>query len=213
MKIIIFGARGDVGRRLVKEALMRGHQVTAVVRNESQINDIPSNTNSIIGNVISGENIADLMQGQDLAISALRPPDGQEELLVPLTQSILKGVEQAAIRAIIVGGAASLKVPNANGHTVLTAPNFLPEAVVPIATACQAQFELMQAQDDVDWTYLCPPAMLTPGERKDHYRIGSDTLVVDEDGNSGISMEDFAIAMLDEAENPKHRKQRFTIGY
>ncbi|HAT86127.1 MAG TPA: NADH-flavin reductase, partial [Rhizobiales bacterium] len=82
-----------------------------------------------------------------------------------------------------------------------------------IATACQAQFELMQAQDDVDWTYLCPPAMLTPGERKDHYRIGSDTLVVDEDGNSGISMEDFAIAMLDEAENPKHRKQRFTVGY
>lgn len=213
MKIIIFGARGDVGRRLVKEALMRGHQVTAVVRNESQINDIPSNSNSIIGNVINGEDVADLMQGQDLAISALRPPDGQEELLVPLTQSILKGVEQAAIRAIIVGGAASLKVPNANGHTVLTAPNFLPEAVVPIATACQAQFELMQAQDDVDWTYLCPPAMLTPGERKGHYRIGSDTLVVDEDGNSGISMEDFAIAMLDEAENPKHRKQRFTVGY
>lgn len=213
MKIIIFGARGDVGRRLVKEALMRGHQVTAVVRNESQINDIPSNSNSIIGNVINGEDVADLMQGQDLAISALRPPDGQEELLVPLTQSILKGVEQAAIRAIIVGGAASLKVPNANGHTVLTAPKFLPEAVVPIATACQAQFELMQAQDDVDWTYLCPPAMLTPGERKGHYRIGSDTLVVDEDGNSGISMEDFAIAMLDEAENPKHRKQRFTVGY
>ncbi len=213
MKIIIFGARGDVGRRLVKEALMRGHQVTAVVRNESQINDIPSNVNSIIGNVLNEEGVADLMQGQDLAISALRPPDGQEELLVPLTQSILKGAGEASTRAIIIGGAASLKVPNANGHTVLTAPDFLPEAVVPIATACQAQFELLQEQDDVDWTYLCPPAMLTPGERKGRYRIGSDTLVVDEDGNSAISMEDIAVAMLDEAENPKHQKQRFTVAY
>lgn len=213
MKIIIFGARGDVGRRLVKEAVMRGHQVTAVVRNESQINDIPSGVINVIGNVLTEEGMASLMQGHDLAISALRPSDGQEELLVPLTRSILTGAEEASTRAIIVGGAASLKVPNANGHTVLTAPNFLPEAVVPIATACQAQFELLQAQDDADWTYLCPPAMLTPGERKGHYRIGSDTLVVDEDGNSAISMEDFAVAMLDEAENPKHQKQRFTVAY
>jgi putative NADH-flavin reductase len=213
MKIIIFGARGDVGRRLVKEAVMRGHQVTAVVRNESQINDIPSGVINVIGNVLTEEGMASLMQGHDLAISALRPSDGQEELLVPLTRSILTGAEEASTRAIIVGGAASLKVPNANGHTVLTAPNFLPEAVVPIATACQAQFELLQAQDDADWTYLCPPAMLTPGERKGHYRIGSDTLAVDEDGNSAISMEDFAVAMLDEAENPKHQKQRFTVAY
>lgn len=213
MKIIIFGARGDVGRRLVKEALMRGHQVTAVVRNESQINDIPSGANHLIGNVVNEGKVTDLMHGHDLAISALRPPDGQEELLVPLTQSILKGAGGASMRAIIVGGAASLKVPNANGHTVLTAPNFLPEAVVPIATACQTQFELIQAQDDVDWIYLCPPAMLTPGERKGHYRVGSDTLVVDEDGNSAISMEDFAVALLDEAENPKHQKQRFTVAY
>ena len=152
-----------------------------------------------------------LMAGQDLAISAIRPPDGQEDALVPLTRSLLDGAAAARLRVLVVGGAASLKMPDGSGATVLAAPGFLPEAVLPIARACFAQYELCMAETRADWSYLCPPAMLSPGERRGRYRLGSDVLLTDADGGSRISMEDFAVALLDEAETPKHKRVRFTV--
>ena len=97
--------------------------------------------------------------------------------------------------------------------TVLSAPGFLPSSAIPIALACQKQYELCLAETRVDWTYLSPAAMLEPGERTGRYRLGADTLVADEHGISRISMEDFAVAVLDEAETPKHTRQPFTVGY
>ena len=96
---------------------------------------------------------------------------------------------------------------------MLSAPDFLPGAVVPIARACQAQYELCLEETRVDWTYLSPAAMLEPGDRTGRYRLGTDTLVVDESGVSRISIEDFAVAMLDEVERPKHIRRAFTVGY
>ena len=213
MNIIVFGARGDVGSRIVSEALARNHSVTAVVRNKSQIEALPPSVTPQVADVQDTDFVAKLMIGFDLAISAVRPSDGQEELLVELTRSVLDASAKSGVRTLIVGGAASLKVPGLDGDTVLTAPGFLPEEVVPIAKACQAQFELCDAKTDADWTYLCPPAMLTPGERSGQYRTGTDALVVDGDGNSAIAMEDFAVAMIDEAETANHRGQRFTVAY
>lgn len=213
MKIIVFGARGDVGSRVVAEALSRGHEVTAVVRNKAQTDQLSRAVTVCVADVGNTGEIARLMTGHDLAISAVRPPDGQEGALVPLTRSVLDAASRARLRVLVVGGAASLKIPGRNGTTVLTAPGFLPEPVLPIARACFAQYELCMAETQADWSYLCPPAMLTPGTRSGRYRLGSDTLVVDAAGNSAISMEDFAVALLDEAEAPKHNRTRFTVAY
>ncbi|RVU35810.1 NAD-dependent epimerase/dehydratase family protein [Hwanghaeella grinnelliae] len=213
MKIVVFGARGAVGSRIVAEARARGHNVTAVVRSSTQLNGEAQTVKSVAADITDATALPSLLAGFDLAISAVRPPDGQEQDLATLTESLLTAAATAKICLLIVGGAASLLVPDKNLHTVLTAPGFLPDEVVPIARASFAQYELCREERHADWTYLSPPAMLVPGERKGHYRIGADTLLIDGDGNSHISMEDFSVAMLDEAERPSHRQARFTVAY
>ena len=126
---------------------------------------------------------------------------------------MLAAAAEVGIRLLIVGGAASLRLPGQNGATVLTAPGFLPEAVRPIAKASFAQYELCRADAAADWTYLSPPAALAPGARLGRYREGLDDLLLDAAGESRISMEDLAVALLDEAETPTHRGERFTVAY
>ncbi|TQV83625.1 NAD(P)-dependent oxidoreductase [Denitrobaculum tricleocarpae] len=221
MKIIVFGARGDVGSRVVTEALARGHKVTAVVRSEAQVDALPPLVTACVSDISNPDpsrpdrsgntKLADVIAGHDLVISAVRPPDGQEDLLVALTRAVLGAAAEAGVRVLLVGGAASLMLPDHSGYTVLTAPDFLPEAVVPIARACQAQYEVCLTEAQADWSYLSPPAMLTPGARTGRYRLGSDVLLCDAQGKAAISMEDFAVALLDEAETPRHKRVRFTV--
>ena len=213
MKIIVFGAAGEVGSRIVAEALSRGHDVSAVVRNVAQFGKLPKQVTACVGDAGNAGDVARLTAGQDIAISAIRPPTGNEDQLSALTKSILDGVAQVGTRVLIVGGAASLKMPGRDCITVMTAPNFLPDAVLPIARACVAQYAVICDNTQANWSYLCPPAMLTPGIRTVAYRLGRDELVVDKDGNSAISMEDFAVVLLDEAEQPKHHQVRFTAAY
>ncbi|MEM1200340.1 MAG: NAD(P)H-binding protein [Pseudomonadota bacterium] len=213
MKIIVFGGRGDVGRRIVAEAERRGHQVSVVVRSASQLEALPPELNGVVADVANTKKITELMAQHDLAISAVRPPDGGEEALVPLTRSVLDAAAEAGIRVLIVGGAASLKMPDQSDTTVLTADGFLPTSVVPIARASNAQYEMLTDENEANWAYLCPPAQLQPGARTGTYRVGSDRLLVDSAGSSKISMEDFAVAMMDEAEVPQHRMARFTVAY
>jgi len=213
MKITVFGAAGEVGSRIVSEALTRGHEVTAVVRNPTQFHKLPQGVMACAGDAGIVDDVVRLTAGQDLVISAVRPPTGNEALLAPITQSILNGAAQSDIRVLVVGGAASLKLPGQGDTTVLTAPNFLPEEVINIARACFAQHEMCNANQNANWTYLSPPAMLVPGTRTGVYRLGSDELIVDIDGLSQISMEDFAVVLLDEAEHPKHYRTRFTAAY
>ena len=211
MKIIVFGARGDVGSRIVKEAMERGHDVTGVVRNAAQLSSLPFGVNAQVADVAETVRIAELMAGHDAAISAIRPPDGQEHALVPLTRSVLGAAARSRTRVLVVGGAASLKMPDDSGTTVLTDPGFLPDEVVPIARASQAQYEFCMAERGIDWAYLSPPAILTPGDRTGRYRLGTDTMLVGPDGRSAISMEDFAVALIDEVEMPRHSQSRFTV--
>lgn len=213
MKIIVFGARGDVGSRVVAEAQARGHAVTAVVRAQAQLAALPPGVTGLVADVADTGKIAALMARYDLAVSAVRPPDGQEDSLVPLTRSVLHAAALAHIRVLIVGGAASLKMPDQSDATVLTAEGFLPTSVIPIARACNAQYELCAAETEARWAYLCPPALLMPGTRTGAYRVGSDVLMVDAAGGSEISMEDFAVALIDEAEMPQHTMARFTVAH
>jgi len=213
MRITIFGAAGDVGSRVVAEALSRGHKVTAVVRDPAQFSKLPAEAIARSGDAGNAEDVVRLTAGQDVAISAIRPRAGSEDQLATITKVILDGAAQSGIRVLVVGGAASLKMPGQGDTTVLTAPDFLPEAVLDIARACLAQYEICRAETRADWAYLSPPAMLTPGTRTGIYRLGSDELLVDANGDSAISMEDFAGVLLDETEHPKHRRVRFTAAY
>lgn len=211
MKIIVFGAAGDVGRRVVAEARSRGHQVSAVVR-KPRAGGFEAGVEVVVRDVASAGDLTEVMEGHDAVISALRPPDGEESALLPLTRAVVRSARRAGVPFIVVGGAAVLRLPDDPEHTVLTAPGFLPEAVVPIATACQYQYDWCVQELESTGTYICPPAMLEPGERTGSYRTGADTLVVDEEGRSRISLEDFAVAILDEVELPRHRGHRFTVG-
>jgi putative NADH-flavin reductase len=213
MKITVFGAAGEVGSRIVAEALTRDHEVSAVVRDPAQFHKLPQGVKPCAGDAGIIEDVVRLTAGQDLVISAVRPPTGSEDMLVPITQSILNGVSQSEVRVLIVGGAASLKIPEQGETTVLTAPNFLPEEVINIARACFAQHQICNAEQNANWAYVSPPAMLIPGTRTGQYRLGSDELIFDKNGQSKISMEDFAVVLLDEAEHPKHHRSRFTAAY
>jgi len=213
MKIIIFGASGDVGSRVVREALLRGHEVCAVLRDENKRDRLPSAASIFVMDVTDKKTMARVIAGCDLVISALRPPEGHEADLPELTRSVLDAAAEAKIRVLVVGGAANLLMPDMSGYTVLTAPDFLPEAVKPIAAACFTQFAYCVAEDGADWTYFIPPAMLEPGRRTGSYRRGSDILLVDKAGHSKVSMEDFAVAMLDEAEKPTENMKRITVAY
>ncbi len=211
MKMIVFGSTGDVGSRIANEARRRGHKVTGIVRDEQKFRHLPEGVAGRLLDVNDAQGVAATIAESDIVVSALRPPEGEEATLPALTMSILNGVRHSNKRALIVGGAANLLMPDDSGYTVLTAPNFLPDSVKPIAKACFSQFMMCGANEDVDWVYFSPPALLRPGMRTGKYRRGSDTLIIDESGASQISMEDFAVAILDEAENPRVNVRRVTV--
>ncbi len=197
MRITVFGAFGSVGGRVVEEARQRGHDVTLVSRRPGP--------GSEVGDARVVADVVRLSAGRDLVISATRPTAGQEHELVAATRALLAGVAETGVRLLVVGGAATLVTPE--GHTIEEAPDF-PAELKPIARACAEQLAVCRADHVADWTYLSPPAVLEPGERTGVFRLGDDAQV-----GSAISVEDLAVALLDEAETPKHQRTRFTVGY
>lgn len=210
MRITVFGAAGNVGSRVVAEALSRGHEVTAVVRDPTRPHELPPTAQVRTGDARNVEDVARLSTRQDLVISATRPAPGSEGELAVAAKALLAGLARTDVRLLVVGGASSLTVPG--GGTVEEAPDF-PAALRDIALACTGQLEVLRNDSEVDWAYLSPAALLEPGVRTGEYRLGADELLVDADGNSSISMEDLAVALLDEAERPKHHRSRFTAAY
>ncbi|WFB06012.1 NAD(P)H-binding protein [Streptomyces sp. LX-29] len=212
MRITVFGAAGNVGGRVVTEALSRGHRVTAVTRDPARLDRLHPDAEARTGDAADPEDVAVLSAGQDLVISATRPVPGREGDLVTTARGLLAGLARTGVRLLLVGGAGSLIVPGTGGDTVVDAPDF-PASWRPIADACEGQLAVCRAETVVDWAYLSPAALLEPGERTGAYRLGGDELVVDAEGRSAISMEDLAVALLDEAERPEHHRTRFTVGY
>jgi len=213
MKILVFGAAGDVGSRVVAEAIARGHNVSAVARRQPPPGRLPGDAQILLRDVSSAGNLKELIEEHDLVVSALRPRDGEEAALLALTEAVMTPTAKAGVPSIIVGGAAVLRMPDASGYTLLTAPGVLPEAYRPIAEASAAQYEWWKQHADAQSSYIIPPAELAPGERRGVYRAGTDTMLLDAEGASRISMEDFAIAIVDEAEQARSRGQAFTVAW
>lgn len=213
LSIVIFGSTGQVGQRLVREGIRRGHWITAIVRAKPEPGTHPESVTHLTRDVRNADDLDEIIGEHDVVLCALRPPVGQEPLMVELTDRIIDGAIRTSTRFMIVGGAAPLIMPDAPGQTVLTKPGFLPEPSVAIARASQSQFESAHPRLGSLGTYFCPPAVLVPGERSGMYRTHPDTLIVDDEGNSRISMEDYAVAMLDEIESPRHTGTHFTAAY
>jgi uncharacterized protein len=213
MRITVFGATGNVGSRVVGEALSRGHHVTAVVRDPARFDLLPAAAEARTGDAGTVQDVVELSAGHDVVISATRPQPGREHELVATTQTLLAGLAKTGVRLLIVGGAASLTVPGTERAMVLDDPALVPADDRDIALAAVDQLDALRADGTVDWAYLSPAAHVEPGERTGRYRLGTEELLVDANGNSTISLEDLAVALLDEAEQPVHHRARFTVSY
>lgn len=213
MKIAVIGASGTIGSRVVKELAARGHQVIGIARDPSNVPEVPGGTR-VQGDVNNALVLSEKLHGADAVVSAISPPAGKEAEVSVQTESLLQAARRAGIRRVlIVGGAASLFVKP--GVTLL-ASGHLPEPWVGIANAHHDLLDRLRSTDmakDLDWTYFSPAGFIQPGERTGKFRLGKDDLVVDGQGQSRISAEDYAVALVDEMENPQHIRQRFTIGY
>ena len=217
MKIVLYGATGKAGSRILTELLGRGHQVLAVVRSPDKL--APNDGLTVQqGDLSSVEAIAEAIGGAQAVVSAYGPPPDKTDQLLGVTRREIAAIQQVseqanspehAPRLIVVGGAGSLEV--APGVTLESAKDF-PAASKPIAQAHEKALELLRSSS-IDWTYLSPSAFFEPGRRTGKFRLAQDTLLTDANGKSWISMEDYAIALVDELEQPQHRRQRFTVGY
>lgn len=214
-KIVIIGATGYVGSAILKEALGRGHQVKAIVRDPSKLTLIHPHLKVVGGNVTDTDFLSRELAKSDAVISAFNPgwsnPNIYEETLEGYG-SILCAVRNSGVhRFLMVGGAGSLLV--APGRQLMDEPD-VPKKLLPgIRGMAKVYTDLLLPEKSVDWVFLSPAANMAPGERSGKFRLGKDELIVDESGDSNISVEDFAVAMIDELEQEKHHQERFTLGY
>ncbi|MGK5641053.1 NAD(P)-dependent oxidoreductase [Streptomyces sp. URMC 126] len=212
-KIALFGANGTIGSRVLREALDRGHQVTAVVRDPAKLTQEHENLTVTTGDVLDPASVAAVAQGQDVVVSAVGGGDGPGHVatIKPAAESLVAGLRtlgDTAPRLIAVGGAGSLRTPD--GKRVWDAEG-LPEFLLQIMHAHGDALDFYRTVTDVRWTNLSPAGLIEPGERTGTYRTGLDDLVVDENGKSRISAEDYAVALVDEIEKPRHIGERFTV--
>ncbi|KOF51886.1 MULTISPECIES: NAD(P)-dependent oxidoreductase [unclassified Achromobacter] len=203
MKIALIGITGRVGSRVADELLRRGHAVTGIARNRGEVPPQPGLTVQL-GDATDPQGLTPLLKGHDAVVSATR-------FVSTDAKPLLAAVKDAGVpRLLVVGGAGSLLV--GPDRMLIDTPDF-PDAYKPEARAGVVFLDTLRKEDVLDWTFLSPSALFEPGERTGKFRLGGDELLVDEHGKSWISMEDYAIALADEIETPRHSRARFTVGY
>ena len=213
MKIALIGATGFVGSAILKEALDRGYEVTAIARHPEKVQSHPK-LHAKKGDVYSADEVARLVSGHDAVIGAFNPGWSDPDIYnhqVKGTRSIIEGVKKSGVkRLLFVGGAGSLEVKP--GVQLVDTPEF-PKEWKQGSLAAREALTMLRKETSLDWSFLSPSADLSPGQRTGKFRLGKDQLLVDTDGRSRISVEDYAVAMINEAEKPAHIRQRFTVGY
>jgi uncharacterized protein len=210
LRIVVYGGTGNIGQRVVREALERGHTVTVVVRDPAAMAEQPPRLRVLKGDVLDSAAVARIVSGSDVVVSAVsfRKP-GEAKSFRRAGESLVSALRSQGPRApylIVVGGAGSLEQP----------PGFhfqIPDAWREEINGQNDSLAYYRSINDVRWTYFSPAVMIAPGTRTGKFRLGGDQMIVDAKGESRISMEDYAVAVLDEAEKPTHVDKRFTIGY
>ena len=202
MKVAVVGGTGRAGSQIVEELARRGHQVTALARNPDKAPKLAGVT-AKAGDVHDAKAMTEALKGHDVVVSALRFADATAAEVIAVVKA--SGVP----RYLVVGGASSLM---AGGQRVFDSPHF-PAEYKPEAGAGIAFLDALKAEPGFDWTYLSPSMIFDGDERTGKFRLGGDELLTPAEGMSRISFPDFAIAMVDEIETPKHRRKRFTVGY
>ena len=197
MKIVLFGRGGMIGSRIASELAQRGHDVTGASRAAGT-------------DITAPDSVAAAAAGADAVVSAVSARSGDYSL-ADVARSLTDGVSRAGVRRlVIVGGAGSLEV--APGKRLVDTPDF-PAEWKPEALDHADALEVYRGIDDLDWTFVSPAAYIHPGERTGSYRLGGDQLLVDENGNSEISAEDYAIAVADLLENDRHERDRVCVAW
>lgn len=213
--VVLIGASGFVGNAILNELLSRGHKVTAVVRNPKKIN-VTNSKLEIVKTDVSDTNVmVEICKGKEAIISAYNPgwanPDIYEETLRNYPLILEAAKRSGAKRLLCVGGAGTLFC--APGLRVVDS-GAIPDAIMDgVKSLGEFYLNTLMNEKTIDWIFFSPAGTLESGKRTGKFRLGKDGLIVDENGISHISVEDYAVAMVDELENPKHHYERFTIGY
>jgi uncharacterized protein len=198
--IALVGMTGNIGSRILDEALARGHRVTGTTRGAA---NLPARERATVATVHPADAtaLAAVLRGHDAVIVSLKWD-------VNDIDAVIEAIRQSKVRrALIVVGAGSLRRADGRLHfDHMATPS-------PASKPATIALEKLRKVDDFDWTAISPPTSIQPGARTGKFRLGTDTMMVDAADNGRISREDFSVAILDEIENPKHIKQRFTVGY
>lgn len=218
MRILVIGASGACGSRVVTEAAARGHAVTRASRTPRGVRHLPDGNAENPGvpawvglDAADPSAVATAAQGHDVILGATRPAPGHEDEVLPVTAGLTDGARQAGVRLVVVGGAGPLLLPGTTTRAI-DHEHWVPRAHRQAAAASVEQLRALESTRGVAWTYLAPPALFQPGERTGAYRTAGAELVIAADGTSAISMEDFAIATLDELEVPTTHQGVLSIG-
>lgn len=213
LKLAVVGGTGTIGQRVVNEALSRGHHVTVIARDPSRLAQSHERLTVVAGDAL--DLAPQTLAGMDAVVSAVgtgRTPGADGSIYLRTAESLvttLRRLGEAAPRLIVVGGVGSLALPD--GTLLLER---VPENRRPEHLGQKAALDFYRGVDDVRWTYVSPPAAIAPGERTGRYRTGGDMLLLDPEGKPGsISMEDYAVALIDEAEGARHVGRRFTVAH
>lgn len=208
MKIGIIGASGKAGSLILKEAVDRGHEVTAIVRDAAKV----KHQNIAVLEKDVFEITADDVKKFDVVVNAFGAPPGQEHLHVDAGKVLIEAMKGAPqSRLVVVGGAGSLFVDEAKTTRVMDTPEF-PKEYFATALNQGENLDDLQKASGIQWTFISPAAFFNPeGKRTGTYQKGNDNLIVNAAGQSHVSYADFAIALVDEIENPKHINERFTL--
>src|SRR6185436_13691801 len=216
MKIVLFGATGNVGRRVAAEALSRGHEVVGVVRDPAAVTASDPRVRRVKGDATNADSVAEVVKGADAVVSAISPRPNARGLAAPSlvanARAVIAGLRRAGVkRVLFVGGAGSLEV--APGQQLVDQPGF-PEAYKAEALERREALAVWRREaGGLDWTFLSPAAEIAPGDRTGRYRTTGDQFLVDAAGKSFITFEDYAVAVLDELEHPRHVGRRSGVAY
>ncbi|KGK13997.1 NAD(P)-dependent oxidoreductase [Vibrio navarrensis] len=211
MKVAVLGASGWIGSQIVEEAVTRGHQVIALVRNPSAIERQDVEVRQL--DVLAEQDFAQALQGVDTVIASIGGrAAGNHDMVERSAAKLLEQLPNSGVKRLLwVGGAGSLEV--APGVQLVTVPDFPAEYKDEALAQSQALQVFRNSDSPLNWTFVSPAAEIFPGKKVGQFRVGGDQLLTDAQGHSKISVADFASAMLDELETAKHAKQRISVAY